>query len=164
MLRQQPRCEVEDALFILLELAEAHVQVGEVGDAHGGRYRRTEPAVTGRDVPKGSRDGFGVRTVARLVVEPWSACSVSRTCGARGVTASDQARGCTVVFQRSRSKQTAMIRRIVLPLDGSRFAEHAIPLAVSIATRTNALLEFAGVSKPPFSSQYISGVRRLFST
>jgi len=52
-----------------------------------------------------------------------------------------------------------MIQRIVLPLDGSRFAEHAIPLAVSIAIRTNALLEFVGVSKPPFSSQYIRGVR-----
>jgi nucleotide-binding universal stress UspA family protein len=52
-----------------------------------------------------------------------------------------------------------MIRRIIVPLDGSPFAEHAIPLAVSIAARASAQLEFIAVSKPPFSSQYIRGVR-----
>jgi len=52
-----------------------------------------------------------------------------------------------------------MIRRIIVPLDGSPFAEHAIPLAVSIAARAGAQLEFIAVSKPPFSSQYIRGVR-----
>ena len=52
-----------------------------------------------------------------------------------------------------------MIRRIIVPLDGSSFAEHAIPLAVSIAKRASAQVEFIAVSKPPFSSQYIRGVR-----
>ncbi len=52
-----------------------------------------------------------------------------------------------------------MIRRIIVPLDGSPFAEHAIPLAVSIATSAGSTLEFIAVSKPPFSSQYIRGVR-----
>ncbi|MDZ7630154.1 MAG: universal stress protein [Gemmatimonadaceae bacterium] len=52
-----------------------------------------------------------------------------------------------------------MIAKIVVPLDGSPFAEHAIPAAVAIARRTNAALEFVSICRPPFSSPYLRGVR-----
>jgi nucleotide-binding universal stress UspA family protein len=41
-----------------------------------------------------------------------------------------------------------MYRSILVPLDGSVFAEHALPLAVSVARRANAALEVAYVHAP----------------
>jgi len=52
-----------------------------------------------------------------------------------------------------------MLQRILVPLDGSHFAEHAIPLAVSIARRAGATVELVSVSPPPFSSTHMRGVR-----
>jgi nucleotide-binding universal stress UspA family protein len=44
-----------------------------------------------------------------------------------------------------------MSRTILVPLDGSTFAEHAIPAAVGIARRTGAALELIIVDRPPAS-------------
>lgn len=52
-----------------------------------------------------------------------------------------------------------MFSRILVPLDGSRFAEHAIPHAASIARRTGATLELVNVYQPPFSGTHVRGVR-----
>ncbi len=52
-----------------------------------------------------------------------------------------------------------MIAKIVVPLDGSPFAEHAIPAAIGIAKRTGASVEFVSICRPPFSSPYLRGVR-----
>lgn len=52
-----------------------------------------------------------------------------------------------------------MIRRVLVPLDGSHFAEHAIPLAIAIARRAEAVIELVSVSPPPFSSDHVRGVR-----
>lgn len=52
-----------------------------------------------------------------------------------------------------------MLKRILVPLDGSHFAEHAIPLAVSIAKRAGATVVLVSVSPPPFSSTHVRGVR-----
>lgn len=54
-----------------------------------------------------------------------------------------------------------MIRRVVIPLDGSHFAEHAIPHAIAIARRAGATVELVSVSPPPFSSTHVRGVRIL---
>jgi nucleotide-binding universal stress UspA family protein len=42
-----------------------------------------------------------------------------------------------------------MIRSVLVPLDGSPFAEHALPLAVAIARRTRAKLHLVRVHRPP---------------
>lgn len=52
-----------------------------------------------------------------------------------------------------------MFRRILVPLDGSRFAEHALPHAVALARRARAVLELVSVTTPPFSSTHLRGVR-----
>lgn len=44
-----------------------------------------------------------------------------------------------------------MSRSILVPLDGSAFAEHALPVAISIARRTGAALELIIVDRPPVS-------------
>jgi nucleotide-binding universal stress UspA family protein len=44
-----------------------------------------------------------------------------------------------------------MSRTILVPLDGSPFAEHALPVAISIARRTGAALELIIVDRPPVS-------------
>lgn len=54
-----------------------------------------------------------------------------------------------------------MIRRVLIPLDGSHFAEHAIPYAISIARRAGATVELVSVSPPPFTSTHVRGVRIL---
>jgi nucleotide-binding universal stress UspA family protein len=41
-----------------------------------------------------------------------------------------------------------MFRHILVPLDGSRFAEHALPRAFSLAARHEAVLELASVAVP----------------
>ncbi|HET9983285.1 MAG TPA: universal stress protein [Longimicrobiales bacterium] len=42
-----------------------------------------------------------------------------------------------------------MIRTIIVPTDGSDFAEHALPLAIATARRTDARLELIRVHEPP---------------
>jgi nucleotide-binding universal stress UspA family protein len=42
-----------------------------------------------------------------------------------------------------------MIRTVLVPLDGSPFAEHALPLAVAIARRARAKLRLLTVHRPP---------------
>lgn len=42
-----------------------------------------------------------------------------------------------------------MIRTIIVPTDGSEFAEHALPLAIATARRTGARLELVRVHEPP---------------
>lgn len=42
-----------------------------------------------------------------------------------------------------------MIRTIIVPTDGSDFAEHALPLAIATARRTDARLELVRVHEPP---------------
>src|ERR1700675_4195738 len=44
-----------------------------------------------------------------------------------------------------------MIRSILVPLDGSTFSEHALPLALSIARRCGASLQLLHVQPPPSS-------------
>jgi nucleotide-binding universal stress UspA family protein len=44
-----------------------------------------------------------------------------------------------------------MIRSILVPLDGSPFSEHALPLALSIARRSGAILHLLRVQQPPSS-------------
>jgi len=44
-----------------------------------------------------------------------------------------------------------MSRTILVPLDGSTFAEHAVPAAIGIARRTGAALELIIVDRPPVS-------------
>src|SRR5947209_15841020 len=44
--------------------------------------------------------------------------------------------------------EAAMYRTILVPLDGSKLAEQALPLAVSIAKRAHANLRFARVHQP----------------
>src|SRR5947207_1534069 len=46
---------------------------------------------------------------------------------------------------------TIMYRSILVPLDGSAFAEHALPLALSIARRSKATLQLAHVDLVPSS-------------
>lgn len=41
-----------------------------------------------------------------------------------------------------------MYRRILVPLDGTHFGDHALPYAISIATRTGAALELVHVHRP----------------
>jgi nucleotide-binding universal stress UspA family protein len=45
----------------------------------------------------------------------------------------------------SPSKEAGMYHRILVPLDGTRFGEHALPYAVDIAVRTGATLELVHV-------------------
>lgn len=52
-----------------------------------------------------------------------------------------------------------MIRRVLVPLDGSHFAEHALPFAIAIARRAGALVELLSVARPPFASSHMRGVR-----
>ncbi len=52
-----------------------------------------------------------------------------------------------------------MFRRILVPLDGSHFAEHALPHAVALARRAGATLELVSVTTPPFASTHMRGVR-----
>jgi nucleotide-binding universal stress UspA family protein len=64
-------------------------------------------------------------------------------------------------------QEAAMYHRILVPLDGTRFGEHALPYAVDIAVRTGATLELAHVhhhhehepdlaALPPYRFQRIS--------
>jgi len=50
-----------------------------------------------------------------------------------------------------------MYRKIMVPLDGTTFAEHALPLALSIARRSGAELHLVAVS-PPLAAAYTEGV------
>jgi nucleotide-binding universal stress UspA family protein len=50
-----------------------------------------------------------------------------------------------------------MYRKLMVPLDGSPFAEHALPLARSIARRCQATLELV-VVLPPLAETYAEGV------
>jgi nucleotide-binding universal stress UspA family protein len=56
-----------------------------------------------------------------------------------------------------------MYRSILVPLDGSAFAEHALPLAVSIARRAKATLQLAHVDLVP-SSMYVLSRPNMEST
>lgn len=50
---------------------------------------------------------------------------------------------------RNVSEEVIVYRCILVPLDGTAFGEAALPLAVSIASRTGALLQLAHVHLPP---------------
>jgi len=54
-----------------------------------------------------------------------------------------------------------MYRSILVPLDGTTFAEHALPVAMALARRANARLHLVSVS-PPLTEAYLEGV--AFST
>ena len=47
-----------------------------------------------------------------------------------------------------------MFKKILVPLDGSMFAESALPLATSIARRSGAALELVNVHEPPPNLAY----------
>ena len=47
-----------------------------------------------------------------------------------------------------------MITTLVVPLDGSRFGEEAIPYALEIARRAKAKLHFVHVHVPPSFARY----------
>lgn len=49
-----------------------------------------------------------------------------------------------------------MIRSILVPLDGSPFAEHALPLAAAVARRTGATLHLAHVHQVPSPPEFFS--------
>lgn len=51
-----------------------------------------------------------------------------------------------------------MFGRILVPLDGSRFAEHALPYALGLATRLNADLELVTVAQARGGAQREAGV------
>ena len=46
-------------------------------------------------------------------------------------------------------KETTMYRTILVPLDGSAFGEHALPLALGIARRSGAAVQLIHVCTPP---------------
>jgi nucleotide-binding universal stress UspA family protein len=50
-----------------------------------------------------------------------------------------------------------MYRKILVPLDGSTFAEHALPLALGLARRSGAEIHLATVSTP-LAAAYLEGV------
>lgn len=50
--------------------------------------------------------------------------------------------------QTVREKETAMYRSVLVPLDGSPFGEHALPLAISVARRAKARLQLVHVATP----------------
>src|SRR5262249_21208561 len=72
-------------------------------------------------------------------------------------------------FLRSPSRQPplpggqVMYRSILVPLDGSPFAEHALPLALSIARRARATVQIAHVDLVP-SSMYVLSRPNMEST
>jgi nucleotide-binding universal stress UspA family protein len=51
-----------------------------------------------------------------------------------------------------------MIRNILLPLDGSTFSEHALPLAVDLAVRSGARLHLVQVHEAPLAQVYPDGL------
>jgi nucleotide-binding universal stress UspA family protein len=51
-----------------------------------------------------------------------------------------------------------MFRNILLPLDGSPFSEHALPLAVDLAVRSGARLHLVQVHEPPLAQVYPDGL------
>jgi nucleotide-binding universal stress UspA family protein len=51
-----------------------------------------------------------------------------------------------------------MIRNILLPLDGSPFSEHALPLAVDLAVRSGARLHLVQVHEAPLAQVYPDGL------
>jgi nucleotide-binding universal stress UspA family protein len=51
-----------------------------------------------------------------------------------------------------------MIRNILLPLDGSPFSEHALPMAVDLAVRSGARLHLVQVHEPPATQVYPDGL------
>jgi nucleotide-binding universal stress UspA family protein len=53
-----------------------------------------------------------------------------------------------------------MYRSIMVPLDGSRAAEHALPLAISIARRAGATLQLAHIHDVQGSRTLPAGLAR----
>jgi nucleotide-binding universal stress UspA family protein len=51
-----------------------------------------------------------------------------------------------------------MFRNILLPLDGSPFSEHALPLGVDLAVRSGARLHLVQVHEPPVAQVYPDGL------
>ncbi|MBR9988612.1 MAG: universal stress protein [Gemmatimonadetes bacterium] len=51
-----------------------------------------------------------------------------------------------------------MFRRILVPLDGTAFGDHALPYAIAIATRTGATLELAHVHRRVETEPQLSGM------
>src|SRR6185437_8166687 len=56
-----------------------------------------------------------------------------------------------------KAKENVMYKTILVPLDGSTFAEHALPLALSLARRSHAELHLVTISTP-LTQAYIEGV------
>src|SRR5947209_8746021 len=54
-------------------------------------------------------------------------------------------------------KGNIMYRKILVPLDGSDFAEHALPLAVALARRARASIHLVTVTTP-ITAAYLEGV------
>src|SRR6516162_9744475 len=51
-----------------------------------------------------------------------------------------------------------MYRTLLVPLDGSPFAEHALPVALAIARRSGAAIHLVNVASPLFGAAVESGV------
>src|SRR5262245_2422253 len=58
------------------------------------------------------------------------------------------------------SKERVMFKKVLVPLDGSPFGEHALPLALSIARRAGAGLQLVHVHQP-VSTVYVEGAALL---
>src|SRR5688572_14015740 len=54
----------------------------------------------------------------------------------------------SIHFSSSTQEGSIMIRSILVPLDSSRFSEHALPLALSLARRAGAKLTLLHVHTP----------------
>lgn len=54
-------------------------------------------------------------------------------------------------------KEMTVFQKIVVPLDGSQFGEHALPHACAIATRCNAVLRLVHVHSASVSPVYVEG-------
>src|SRR5437764_11742819 len=53
-------------------------------------------------------------------------------------------------------KEPCMYRKLLVPLDGSTFGEHALPLALSIARRAQATIELVHVHVPLVYGDYFN--------
>ncbi len=78
-------------------------------------------------------------------------------------TTSGTRRGATSVRKRPAGPEPLRIRSVLLPLDGSPFAEHAVPWAAAIARKARARLRLALVHQPPQPPPADDSDRRLYT-
>jgi hypothetical protein len=69
--------------------------------------------------------------------------------------------GTTTVEMRICKKESVMDRSIMVPLDGSVFSEHALPLALSIAQRSASAVQLVHVHIPAGSLDDVTGLPAL---